>query len=259
MQRKKIDKLVQALTSWEEGLAHLGECVVQFQRIEDALSMCISAMIGRSRKVGEIVTSEMSFRARVSVFGALFVHSLRKASLPDDVVELLQRLHWAEHQRNILVHSLWDATESKPDSIRREKKAIRKRIFTVVTREEVVRFYVAYDRRKKGKSTPTDLASWLWDNPEELDSKLPKNGLKAGVLAAYKLWWFLELLLPDLLDCAIVNHIFKGQPQPLSLLFTRGVVETWKPNGYTEWVRLARARSLISASLGHDSASLGKE
>jgi hypothetical protein len=131
MQRKKIDKLVQALTSWEEGLARLGECIVQFQRIEDALSICISAMIGRNRKVGEIVTSEMSFRARVSVYGALFLHSLKVEALPQDIVELIRRLHWAEQERNTLVHSLWDASESKPDSIRREKKAIRKRVFSI--------------------------------------------------------------------------------------------------------------------------------
>lgn len=131
MRRKEIDKLVQALTSWEQGLARLGECIVQFQRIEDALSMCISAMIGRSRKVGEIVTSEMSFRARVSVYGALFLHSLKEEALPEDVVELIKRLHWSEQERNTLVHSLWDASESKPDSIRREKRAIRKRVFGI--------------------------------------------------------------------------------------------------------------------------------
>jgi hypothetical protein len=131
MRRKKTEQLVQSLNSWEEGLARLGECIVEFQRIEDGLSMCISQMIGRSRKVGEIVTSEMCFRAKVSVYGALFLHSLRKESLPDDVSELLKRLHWAEEQRNTLVHSLWDASESKPDSIRRAKKAIRKKVFTI--------------------------------------------------------------------------------------------------------------------------------
>jgi hypothetical protein len=129
MQRKKIDQLVRALTSWEEGLARLGECIIQFQRIEDALSICISAMIGRSHKVGEIVTSEMSYRARVSVYGALLLHSLKADALPEDVMELIKRLYWAEQERNTLVHSLWDASESQPDSIRREKKAIRKRVF----------------------------------------------------------------------------------------------------------------------------------
>jgi hypothetical protein len=104
-----------------------------------------------------------------------------------------------------------------------------------VTREEVVRFYVAYDRGKKGQRAPSDLASWSGANPEQLDGKLREKGLKDGVLAAYKLWWFLELSLADLLDCAIVNHIFKGHPQSLSLLVLRGVVEKWEPSDRTEW------------------------
>ena len=126
MRRRTVEKMVQSLTSWEDGLARLGECIVQFQRIEDALSVCISAMVGRSRKIGEIITAEMSFRARVATFSALFTHSLKESTLPGDVTELISRLHWAEQQRNTLVHSLWDASESKPDSILRKKKTIRK-------------------------------------------------------------------------------------------------------------------------------------
>ena len=126
MRRKKVENAVRALRSWEEGLARFGECIVQFQRIEEALSICISALIGRSRKVGEIVTTEMSFRARVATFGALFLHTLKADKLPDDVIQLVQRLHWAEQERNTLVHSLWDASESQPDSVHRSKKKIRK-------------------------------------------------------------------------------------------------------------------------------------
>lgn len=131
MSKKKIEKLAQALTSWENGLARLGECMIEFQRIEDALCICISAMIGRSRKVGEIVTCEMSFRAKVSVFSALFLHLLEEQALPVDIIELTQRLYWAEQQRNTLTHSLWDASEKQPETIRREKRAIRKRCLVV--------------------------------------------------------------------------------------------------------------------------------
>ena len=60
-----------AMLSWEHGLARLGECLVWFQRIEETLSFAISALMGTSRKVGEIVTSEMSFRAKVAVYSAL--------------------------------------------------------------------------------------------------------------------------------------------------------------------------------------------
>jgi hypothetical protein len=128
---KEIEKLAQVLTSWEKGLARLGECMIEFQRIEETLSICISAMIGRSRRVGEIVTCEMSFRAKVSTFSALFLHLLKVQSLPDDIINLIQRLYWAEQQRNILAHSLWDASEKQPETIRREKRAIRKRQFVV--------------------------------------------------------------------------------------------------------------------------------
>jgi hypothetical protein len=129
--RTKLNRLAQALSSWEEGLARLGECIVQFQRIDEMLGICISTMIGRSRKIGAIVTSEMSFRAKISVFVALFQYNLRGRALPGDVVELVKRLHRAEEQRNVLVHSVWDASETKPDTIRREKRAIRKTALAV--------------------------------------------------------------------------------------------------------------------------------
>jgi hypothetical protein len=133
MQRKKVDKLVQALTSWQDGLMHIGECVVQFQRIDDCLSACIGRFIGSNRLIGEIVTAEMSYRVKVSVFGALFQQKLNAVCLPSDVTELIGRLHWAEEQRNTLVHSLWNASEANPDSVRREKKAIRKKVFSMTT------------------------------------------------------------------------------------------------------------------------------
>lgn len=131
MTRKNAEKLIQTLETWEGGLARLGECIVQFQQIDHALSICISAMIGRSREVGEIVTCEMSFRAKVSVYSALFLHTFGKQSLPEEIVDLVQRLHWAEQQRNTMVHSLWDASEQFPGRIQREKRAIRKKAYSI--------------------------------------------------------------------------------------------------------------------------------
>jgi hypothetical protein len=133
MRRKQVSKLVQALYSWEDSVKHLGECVIQFQRIEDALSICIGRLIGRNRLIGDIVTAEMSYRAKISVFAALFQHKLKSKLLPTDVAQLIGRLHWAEEQRNTLVHSMWDASESRPHSVRRQKKAIRKKTFSLTT------------------------------------------------------------------------------------------------------------------------------
>jgi hypothetical protein len=136
MKRQKSERLLLALNSWEEGLARLAECVIQFQRIEEMLGSCISTMIGGTRTVGAIVTSEMSFRARVSVFGALLCHRLQVDTLPTDAVDVMKRVHWAEQERNRLVHSMWDASSAKPDTIRREKRTIRKSVLKV-TREHI--------------------------------------------------------------------------------------------------------------------------
>jgi hypothetical protein len=56
-----------------------------------------------------------------------------------------------------------------------------------VSRERVIRFCVAYDLHKKSRcSLPADLDEWLWSDPDALDQKLADNGLKRGVLAAYR-------------------------------------------------------------------------
>lgn len=105
-----------------------------------------------------------------------------------------------------------------------------------VTREEVIKFYVAYDCRKKTDTQPSDLLDWHWHDPKALDAKLAQHNLKKGVVAAYRLWWFIELSAADLLDSAIVGHVFDGQPQALSLLLARGVIDEWVPQGQPEWL-----------------------
>ena len=134
--KRALEKLTTSLASWEHGLARLGESVAHFQRVDEALNICISALIGRSRKIGEIVTSEMSFRAKIAVYSALCHHTLRVDKLPDDLRELVSRLHWAEQERNTISHSLWDASEKFPDTIRREKTSSKKGRLTV-TEEHV--------------------------------------------------------------------------------------------------------------------------
>ena len=78
--RQRAEVMIQqwatTLLSWKHGVARLGECLVEFQRIEEALNICTSALIGGSRKVGEVVTSEMSFRAKIAVYSALCHHAL---------------------------------------------------------------------------------------------------------------------------------------------------------------------------------------
>jgi hypothetical protein len=84
-------------------------------------------MVSRERSIGEIVTSELSFRAKVNVFGALFLHRSKLANLPSDVSKLIGRLYAAEQRRNVIVHSCWDANYHKPTTIKRQKVACKGR------------------------------------------------------------------------------------------------------------------------------------
>jgi len=120
-----------------------------------------------------------------------------------------------------------------------------------VPREEVIRFYAAYDLRKKGgHPLPPDIDGWPWDDPRGLDLSLAANGLKRGVLAAYRTWQFVEFGLLDILECAVWNGIFPREPQALSQLTLRGKVSDWSPDRYAEWWQPVRSGS----KFGVDSA-----
>jgi hypothetical protein len=116
-----------------------------------------------------------------------------------------------------------------------------------VTREEVIRSYVEYDRRKKEEGRlPPDLDQWPWDSPIELDSKLRANNLKEGVLTAYRDWQFAELNLSDILKCAIFNGIFRGEPQALCQLLLIGRVGSWAPDRETGWFNSIRTGAALN-------------
>jgi hypothetical protein len=104
-----------------------------------------------------------------------------------------------------------------------------------VTREAVIRFYAAYDRRKKEKQLPCDINEWPWDDPDDLDLRLSKEHLKPGVLAAYRTWRLVVFDITDLLGCAIVNGIIPKESQTLSQLVLRGKVAEWHPDRDAEW------------------------
>lgn len=126
MDDKELEKLTTAILSWEEGISHLGHCIVEFQRIEKVLASCITGLAGAEQDIGKILTSEMSYRAKVSIYRSLFFYRWSNDELPEDITQLIGRLHWAEQERNTLVHSLWDASEEHPEYIKRGKTVCRK-------------------------------------------------------------------------------------------------------------------------------------
>ena len=116
-----------------------------------------------------------------------------------------------------------------------------------VTREQVIRFYVAYDLRKKGRPL-INLDEWLWDHPDSLDQALSNHRLKEGVLAAYRTWNLVEFGVADLLACAVFNGIFPGEPQALCQLVLLGKLAAWQPDRVTEWSRPIADGAQLDAS-----------
>lgn len=103
-----------------------------------------------------------------------------------------------------------------------------------ISRRDVITFYVRYDLQKKEQPTIDNLEEWPWNNPDAIDELLHGNHLKPGVLSAYSVWQLVQLDYADILDCAIVNHIFPGQPQALRKI-DPNLIKTSKPKGNPEW------------------------
>jgi hypothetical protein len=87
-------------------------------------------MAGTTDEIGLIVTSQMSYKVRVTTYAGLAQHLVNATALPDDLAELVKRLWWAEEERNRLVHSIWDLCDENPGVLRREKGGLRKHKYT---------------------------------------------------------------------------------------------------------------------------------
>ncbi len=126
MADENMNDVVASLQAWEVGMSYFAKSIIWFQHIENTLCICISAFSGMDEEVGEIVTSEMSFRAKVSILSALAGFHSKTEDPHEDIQDLIKRVRWAEQERNRLVHSMWDLNEGKPGTILREKASIRK-------------------------------------------------------------------------------------------------------------------------------------
>ncbi len=103
-----------------------------------------------------------------------------------------------------------------------------------VTRRDVITYYVKYDRKKKNMPAIENLESWSWNDPKAIDEQLKNNNLKSGVLSAYREWQLTRLDYADIAGCAIVNHIFRGQPQALGRI-SQSLIANFKPLNNPDW------------------------
>jgi hypothetical protein len=111
-----------------------------------------------------------------------------------------------------------------------------------LTRKDVIHAYVKYDAKKKDRPLLGHFASWPWSDPNLLDIELKKAGFKSGIITGYKTWQIVQLTRRDLLNCAVVDHMFRDfqasnerLPRTLGELIHHPVFPLWKPNKPTAW------------------------
>ena len=95
----------------DEVLAEIGKITVVFSLIEDSLAQIIGKIVtvgGRPRKLGTIVTAELSFRQLVAILDSLLLFALGKDNeFVAEFARVKPKLFQGEQERNVVVHSVW--------------------------------------------------------------------------------------------------------------------------------------------------------
>lgn len=116
-------------------LEPLGRVTANFALLEEVLAIVICFLLYENseaeKETGRIVTAELSFRRKVQLFSALFVHRFPEKGI-EQIKELRASLCKAEENRNIVIHSGWEPTSDRAEgqSVRKKTTAKRKGLST---------------------------------------------------------------------------------------------------------------------------------
>ena len=113
----------------EELLAPLGKVVANFAVLENVLSFSIGILLeGNSvaeQRTGQIVTAELNFKNKISLFSSLYQHKFPERKPFDELTEIRKKLTEANRKRNRLLHSTWLAGGVRLAVTAKEKRGIR--------------------------------------------------------------------------------------------------------------------------------------
>ncbi len=113
----------------EELFAPLGKVVVNFGVLETILSFSIwILLVGNSaveQRTGQIVTAELNFKNKISLFSSLYQHKFPERKPFDELTEIRKKLTEANRKRNRLLHSTWLAGGVRSAITAKEKHGIR--------------------------------------------------------------------------------------------------------------------------------------
>lgn len=122
------------------------------------------------------------------------------------------------------------------------------KIIRITDRREVIASYLNRERRRRPRLP--DLAVRSYDDSNALDRWLKRHRLKHGVISGFRQWAWVMLEWEDLLECAVVESLSRGQPvRSLGGLVTNGFLGNWEPvTPNRAWYDLIRAGSPLPVS-----------
>jgi hypothetical protein len=102
----------------------IGDVIIAFEELDEAIAGAISGILNRGEEFGRIVTSQLAFRNKVDMFGALVKHDRPNSILAKLIDELCAGCVSIEEERNKIVHSKW-AHDFRVPGIQRSKFTAR--------------------------------------------------------------------------------------------------------------------------------------
>ncbi len=105
----------------------IGRISQYFNVLETYASVLVWTLIGAGQQVGEIITSELSFRNLLALLSSLY--RLRKTDKKDinKLTELLKKAEGFERKRNQIIHSIWAVNMTDPQSLIRYKVTAKRK------------------------------------------------------------------------------------------------------------------------------------
>ncbi len=112
--------------STPEYLEPLGQITANFSDLEADLAGLVWSLIGEDKKIGQIVTAQLSFSKLLDILSSLFRHTSDDDNLISELDGLIKQAQKIGEKRNRYVHSVWFS--GHPNTLRRVKlKASRKK------------------------------------------------------------------------------------------------------------------------------------
>jgi hypothetical protein len=106
--------------NYDRAVQALGKICVEFQSLETYLKVAVGQLLAPDdARLGVILTAQLSFKATLDLFGALYQHRFNSPTEQEELKKFLSECEAAETRRNQIIHSHY-----QPDIIR-AKGAIR--------------------------------------------------------------------------------------------------------------------------------------